>query len=770
MTPFKQNLPRRQRGIITAMAAVVLIAAVLYVLSQSFGIIGKTSQSNTVQRESVAAFFHAESGLELAFAKIRDAAIPTSSAACTSLNNLIFSLEIGALTTVTTESLGCTDDVCTQCRLTSTGTFAGASRTVILEVNLHDPSGGAIGCGGGGGGPPGCSPGNPTAVPAIPPDACYDPTWVDPVNCSGVTAPYLNAIIAQNITIGVDEAPAALVSNVAYKQLPGRSVNFGDCVTVPLGTGCSQIWASLSNTTGTGGVSVGSRGAGQENLVAGPYEFKQTLTNDTYYAAVGLKVGALDPAAPVDIIGAYWDDTANGDTTKSNANNDFTGGTNNGTLCTAPGTPNTTTCPNDEPVPGLIPSSGSQQASRSWCYGADTIILGFSGNSRHNLNGTVTSFSFGTSPAGFKVAQSEFPEPDAATSTESEIFSAVWYVHNPAYDSAAPTTSGSVFTGGAGVPAVTAAVDLAPLINSGTTSATLTLPTNTRIYFGDKLNAASNTGGGCNAGQLVATITRTACYVTSEPVDGCATTGSYQFSAAACKSGAGDTEVRSSNLRVNALTGWISQGDQVIGATPGTLVAAITNTTCDDRPYTCDISGPNVIYPLNQPAMLAHTTTNQTNGYTVHTTATTLPVAGSVIESREPALGRIANSTSPYDPACVSIPSPISPATSFESKFFHLRAHDGQPWDNATSVTRCEAGSFRTPSLKLAGAKLCAGICAFFNHTSQTAVTPFTVNHTGTSQWAAGLTCLSGVDTGEIQGMTANSADPTRGRWTELIK
>jgi len=51
-------VPRfRQRGIISLVAVIILIAAVMFVLNQTYGIIGITSLSNDSQSDSIAAFF-----------------------------------------------------------------------------------------------------------------------------------------------------------------------------------------------------------------------------------------------------------------------------------------------------------------------------------------------------------------------------------------------------------------------------------------------------------------------------------------------------------------------------------------------------------------------------------------------------------------------------------------------------------------------------------------------------------------------------------------
>lgn len=65
----------RQRGIVSIVAAILLIAVVVFILSQTYGIIGNTSNSNASQGDSVKALFLAESGLERAQAVISKLAL-----------------------------------------------------------------------------------------------------------------------------------------------------------------------------------------------------------------------------------------------------------------------------------------------------------------------------------------------------------------------------------------------------------------------------------------------------------------------------------------------------------------------------------------------------------------------------------------------------------------------------------------------------------------------------------------------------------------------
>lgn len=73
------------------------------------------------------------------------------------------------------------------------------------------------------------------------------------------------------------------------------------------------------------------------------------------------------------------------------------------------------------------------------------------------------------------------------------------------------------------------------------------------------------------------------------------------------------------------------------------------------------------------------------------------------------------------------------------------------------------------PTHPLSNAQICGGICAFFNHKAASATTPFTIGITGTKEWAAGMTCLQGVNTNDIVTLTGASATVKATSWTEPV-
>jgi hypothetical protein len=61
------------------------------------------------------------------------------------------------------------------------------------------------------------------------------------------------------------------------------------------------------------------------------------------------------------------------------------------------------------------------------------------------------------------------------------------------------------------------------------------------------------------------------------------------------------------------------------------------------------------------------------------------------------------------------------------------------------------------------GATICAGTCAFFDHT--TTYTNFSFVKSGTTQWSAGFTCLKNVDRSKIRSIVSTTVTP--GTWWE---
>ena len=74
------------------------------------------------------------------------------------------------------------------------------------------------------------------------------------------------------------------------------------------------------------------------------------------------------------------------------------------------------------------------------------------------------------------------------------------------------------------------------------------------------------------------------------------------------------------------------------------------------------------------------------------------------------------------------------------------------------------------PTTALLGARLCGGACAYFNEpSSSSSSTAFSVTKSsGTTQWAGGFTCLSGVDKPNIIPVTSTTLQSRN--WSETVQ
>lgn len=706
----------RERGIVTVIVALLLITGVIFVLQQSHGIIGTTSQSNDSQFDSIAAFFLAESGVEVSKSLISSGGA-TESTACTSVSTGSSSLGRGAFTLAGVPSKGgvansCVSD-CDTCTVTATGTVGDAKRKIQVTFSVSSPSGGAAGCGGGGTNHVGCPVPNVT------------PVYTD---------------INQSITV-TELNPVILFSNVGFVRHPvsnSNNINADECVAEPGGSQCTTQWNVESSTSAGQGV-VGSRGSAAlvtPSSVPTTYELQQTLTADSLFAGIAAKVGG----SGLTVIGSgdvsYWDDSSNnGDATVA-GNATAYGKTNNGAGCTAPA--GTATCPNSSIPAATIPdppSAGSMQASRSWCYDADTLMFGLAGKSSNNANGTINSFRFGSStlsarddgisskpvPTPGSWAPGVVPFPTPSGTQNSEVYASLRYVYNKTYLSDANASSGGKVQAMAGIPDQTGVFDASV---SGTT---LTINTNTNgrlIFEGDEARCDSN-GAGCTSGKTVGLVTGSPC------------TGGFPCACKASPSGVNETslpcdftlnrtadanrptavqidstitnsgrlaiwskwlQVVAFNTISSVKDGWLSEGDWIKNSGVNVTVTSIksptattvfptianvpethsdngSDTTCTNNPAspkvnpsfkTCQ-SAP-AYYELSEPVVIAlGVSPNQynieANGYTIHlASGSVVPDEGTIVEARNTGNVSYTLGSSHYQRACIASATALTQA------------------------------------------------------------------------------------------------------------
>jgi hypothetical protein len=139
---------RSQRGIVSVLAVIFLVTAVIFVLTQTRFIAGTTSMDNAQQRDSTAAFFLAESGVEGGQAILKKAALTGSytNATCSGLTSLVpVSLGDGTYqytsAVSTPSSCGGSGAACTECLVTIKGAVGNASRSINVSLSASSGDG-----------------------------------------------------------------------------------------------------------------------------------------------------------------------------------------------------------------------------------------------------------------------------------------------------------------------------------------------------------------------------------------------------------------------------------------------------------------------------------------------------------------------------------------------------------------------------------------------------------------------------------------------------
>ena len=469
LASFKRTFPHRQHGIVTVMVAIILIAAVVYMLTQSYGIIGTTSNSNQAQGDNVAAFSLAESGLERGQGLINAASNPAAASACTGITGSV-TLGRGTFSLSGTPTpTGCTT-ACTGCTITSTGTVGSSSRTVTRTFTITPGTLGGVSC-------------NSATT-----------------NCTNLTAPPPTWFL--NVTNTTGQPALALLHLAATRQGNPSAAN---CTAQ---SNCQLKWVINSQNGDDSVVSMGnlySLGVGAQTG-----QVYQTIVSsrpeDVAFSAI-LLPGTTNPT----MVGAYWDDTQNGSGGTHGKEHDNGGTTNNG-AATSSG--NCTTNP--------APAPSTTQACTNWCYGGDRLVFGFAGagNKENAVADMLTSVTFntGASPQNQNIALtriSHFPTPSTPGATR-KVYSELWSVYNPAYLYGAKATgsivqnvSGPAFTASTTNSSSTLTVTTASgpkLISVGDTIAGAGIPAGTKIVAQNS-GAAGLTGTYTISANATATAT-----------------------------------------------------------------------------------------------------------------------------------------------------------------------------------------------------------------------------------------------------------------------
>ena len=457
--------PTCQRGMVTLVAMLFLIATVVFALSQMLGVSGGNVIDGQRQGDSTAAFFLAESGLEKAQAGVNAALAGNfSNAACTGIASN-YALGSGSVrVTAVSEPAVCDNGAgtpCTACTVTSTGQVGLSSRTLTQNMALSVTNGvtcnGANGC---------------ANSPAV--------TWrLNLKNAAAVAG--IGVFNLTYVSQGNNQATCAAGSNCRLQLNLGSPSNganaiglMGNSVLIPAGTS---------------------------------YPIYQTMRVDRDNLA---EVGAffLGTSAPV-LTGptanpgaaSYWNDNKNDAAPTVGASGSVSGATNDGTAtsggtCSAP--------------------SAHLQACTSWCYGGDTLVYSFSG-SVTTLTDQLSSVTFGAGPGVQMTRVAKYPNtavPRAPTNVDAEI----WYARNPNFTGASPLAVNASSYKGRGTGAVGARWTSSGSDATSISGTTLTVGNSFTGYPTQIINVGdsiSNTGGSgspsctANCGTITAQLSST---------------------------------------------------------------------------------------------------------------------------------------------------------------------------------------------------------------------------------------------------------------------
>ena len=441
--------PRQQRGIATVMVVVLLIAGVLFILTQTLGIVATRSLDNAQDLDSTAALMLAESGLQRAQAIVGTAAGggTMTNSDCTAIGTSgPFAVGRGTFgygpSVSSPPSCGITD-FCDTCTITANGTVGSATRTL-----RHT----------------------------------YEIGVVNGVAGKGQTV----TMVLKN---GYD-VPAVALFNLGWKR-QGTGGNAKTTITV-CPVGCDLRWNLESSS---GNPSVGGMGT----LVdIAPLTLSKVVTQNISFSRDFVEVGALFPGFGTtypQVVGGFWRDAPGTPGTASTSGAD--GATNSGVAGAGGGACN---------LPDNPPGTSSQQTCTQWCTAADTLVFGFSGRSDTAVD-QLTGVTFNNVPL---LPIVHFPETDGSIANASgKVYSEIWYAANPEYVNYTLTGTGAGSTSYPSAAKATAGANIVLSANMSNNDTTMTVASladpNSRICLGDTLHGDPNINGavitapaGCN--------------------------------------------------------------------------------------------------------------------------------------------------------------------------------------------------------------------------------------------------------------------------------
>ncbi len=715
MKTFSRKLPRpgrQQKGIVTAMAAVILVAAVIYVLAQTFGIIGTTSLSNAAQRESVAAFFVAESGVETAMSiiGIANQANRYTAGTCTGLTAPTrVPFGIGADTFEFSSATCGVDPPCAECTVTVLGKAGAAARRIETRIST-------------------------VILPGT--EACgYNP----------------------ELFLTASETQHGIFTNLAYRAKTvagmcggagGSNANIGSC-TIKLAGVVAQNCAPITegwSLEGTGTQNVSSLGVFTTATftVNNTYTISQQLVNNNgdpaprNYVQVGVLLSAPG-GGTLALTGAYG------------SKNETTG-----TSQTTGSVPANWNCAKD---------SGTAAARRA--AGASTLLYGFSSwptipNSQ--LNGVLV----GTQPLRRLVTM--------PGNQGDNLYSQIWYSYNNAYEVIAVNsgaiftgTIGAEFKGGTNAALTTLTLD-SNIVADELLTVGDTIKNSAGISHGTLGTLRSGTAGRDNAvynfisNSLIGARTNLTAHSTvlrlaSAPSSGTVTNG------ATITNRAGTTTYGT----VSGCTGNVAGSTCTLSSPPSPLqVASSRNnmlaSTSSVNSNTIVISGgiptPEVGTALTVISGTGSFPSTTVTGTINATTLTlTLPLPAADLSPGDALFGaNIMPNTQIVSGSGTTYSVTPSQSAATASIIARTAVVTSASSNNSSSITVSR-------DVLLTSAQICGGVCAMLNQGSSTIFA--LTNIIAGDDWASGFACVAGVNPASIKILEGVST--LRTSWKELV-
>ncbi|MDZ5457020.1 hypothetical protein [Azohydromonas lata] len=537
MTPRRRShaRPAAQRGMVTVVAMLFLVATVVFGLTQMLNMSSGNVAESQRQADRTAAFFLAESGLEQAQASLAAALVGSyTNNSCTGIAST-YTLGRGTVGLSAVSSPANCDNSgatpCGACTVTSVGRVGNTQSTLTQDMNLTVRNG---------------------------------------VYCNGATTDCANSPTL-NWQLQLQNTAAVAGIGLFALTYDEQGNNQASCAAA---SNC-RLQMSVSSPA-AGNNSVGLMGNAVLIPAGSTYPIYQTMTKGRNNLAEvgGFFLGTSAPTltGPTTAAGAasYWNTRNNDATSKTvGSNGSSTGGTNDGTAtsggtCAAPGT--------------------TTQSCTSWCQGGDMLVFSFSANVTQ-LSDELSGVTFGTNAsAGQNVAMTriaKYPSPQV-TGAPANVDAEIWYARNPNFTGASPLAVNASSYKGRGSGAVGARwvsnnADTTS-ISSGTLTvgASFTGPPGQVISVGDTVSWSGGNGNpSCPTNTSCGTVTaQVTPLLANEQLGG---RGRYQLSGALNVPSANNRTwtVSSTVLRVSACTVChFAAGDALSGLVSGRSISS----------------------------------------------------------------------------------------------------------------------------------------------------------------------------------------------------